>query len=288
MPWGFFAARSIWIVWLLFLSLVIPGLLNKLDRTLFKTKKADKNYEAKKRQSRRLHLSIRVILVFIIVVSDVLLFWGRWSDLINIVVGEGNGWRLPTGAVLYIAFIAVIVNFLHAGHQRIKRLKGIISDRDKSDTRVIAGCMAFFFFICTLSAYSIRVFPHIPAAKGGGNFEDEPYIKIHWKPYTGLLPLDAATVRFQSEIDRMPCLVIIDETNTDLHLADAKGELAKHWRFMEDLPKIIDIPKDSTDGITFTPRSPLKDAPIHEIVEGWLDRWGEWFDRKMRWRHNGS
>jgi hypothetical protein len=96
-------------------------------------------------------------------------------------------------------------------------------DREPAAAWVLGFCVVGTLYYMALLGFAYGVYPHIPAAKGGGDYARTPDVEFYWKSDLSLsLPtnLIAAAANSQSNsVKKSVRLKIIEETASDIFVA---------------------------------------------------------------------
>jgi hypothetical protein len=172
-----------------------------------------------------------------------------WFDLNHPVVTDFGRYcrdHLPKGGIYYVLLISLC--FILARRTQIFAMQRVKFERVKT---YVAGAVliATAYFLSVL-AFAYRVYPYIPAAKGGGDYTHSNRVILAleqddlWNLPEGLFA-DPSYRTTTSE-----SLVLIEQTPDVLYVArddDEDGPSA--WRNMERLPNVIEISRDELAGI---------------------------------------
>lgn len=172
---------------------------------------------------------------------DYLVFGGLWHRLWIIFWGRGP---LPSGAIFYIAFLALIPYTLWRTNEKSKAEAP--TRKSKTEMRVAAVGLCLMYYFLAILSFSIRVYPFIPTSKGGGDFSESPTVRITFKPHRYSRP--AA----QPMGNEDKGYVVLDETQDTLFVAkvsDVDGP--QSWRFMEKFPPVTEIRRDEIERMVY-------------------------------------
>lgn len=219
-----FLSRFFWIVAISILPLCFLIYIAKIENT---------------RLSIWVRFFLRCLLLVIMILFDIPLFWEFGSDIWNIVIIDGGYYF-----IIIMLFIGILA-------YRILTIK----DRNYGD---IATKHISVLLICTLAssyffaAYSfgLRIYPYIPAYKGGGDYSNTSSVIIHFKDIKAdHLPSE---IRPKEKIGSNK-LIVIEESTNSIFLVnpnDAGGPI--EWRKMGSAkPCIYEIRKENLTSIIY-------------------------------------
>lgn len=178
-------------------------------------------------------------------ILDYFAFRGFWPELWRILWGPKI---IPSGAVYYFLLMALIPYVVWQANSRSKQ---ITIPRGRGQMRLAALSLSAMFVLSGAYSFAVRVYPHIPSAKGGGLLTDEPCVKISLKEASGSHSItnDPITMTMMHS----NCFVIIHQSNSALFLAntnEASGPAI--WKEMRARPEVIRLNKDSVDRIAYS------------------------------------
>jgi CheY-like chemotaxis protein len=152
-----------------------------------------------------------------------------------------DGWGTIKHIVFYYFLCSLIAFYLWNARKRLFERYGPSA---QPAAWVIIFCLAGGLCYMSMLAFAYGVFPQIPFAKGGGNYEDVPDVEIYWKEESlKALPKD---LPFKSNR-----FTIIEETPTTVFVADPEdpqGTGFKGWRFWKT-PRVIALKRDDITAI---------------------------------------
>jgi hypothetical protein len=152
------------------------------------------------------------------------------------------------GGWFYVAFVCFIPLLLSRANIRSHLHRDRKNKQRLRITMLLASVMLYFSGLITFALY---IFPYIPSTRGGGNFEDAPYIKIFFKASSvSANPTEAQ----KAAIAACDSLVLIERAGKSLYLADSKDGGPANWAKLRALPQIIELNADSVE-ITLIRRS---------------------------------
>jgi hypothetical protein len=171
------------------------------------------------------------------------MFWGDNSSILMTVNGFNIG--VPIGGFNYFLFVFL---YLLIGMRVYRRMKEHASAARTKYVLAAGGLCASLFIVSVLS-FAIRVYPFIPALKGGGDYRRT-----------------AATMRLKVPGEHglvVPeSVVIIEETDASLFVALPAGTPVKNqedihaegeWRSWRNLPTVLEIPRDQVAYVHYWP-----------------------------------
>lgn len=163
-----------------------------------------------------------------------LMFWGDSQT----VLWTYDGFRVtpPIGGFNYYLFVFLYCLVGQRVRKRIRQYDG----EDRARYLVAGGGIWVSLFIISVLVFALRVYPFIPALKGGGDYR---------KTAASLVLKQEAGVEFVPP----QSVVIIEETDSSLFLAipieppikNTENTVAEgQWRVWKDLPTVIEIPRE--------------------------------------------
>jgi hypothetical protein len=166
-----------------------------------------------------------------------------WNDVRQML--EGGGWRYP----VFLLLAVFVLTRVYYSAKRSSRFT------EKLTFWLIGLAIGTSLYYLSVINFARKVYPYIPASKGGGDFGEGPYVTLVLTTnMIGALPLsiidtNTSDKRFPTTIP----LVLIDEHDTHVFVADPNDPPPyghKVWR-LEHFPKIIDISRNNVLSVTF-------------------------------------
>jgi hypothetical protein len=119
--------------------------------------------------------------------------------------------------------------------------------------KIGGGAIFFSLFFVSILAFAIRVYPFIPAFKGGGDYRKSA-ATVRVKPSANLgvsLPTEVVI------IEETPASLFIAlprqiETNGIVQSPTKKG-IEANWRLWKDLPQVLEVPRDAIASVQYKP-----------------------------------
>jgi hypothetical protein len=185
--------------------------------------------------------------LIIVIPLDYLAFRGFFGELW--VIFWGNRGIVPAGAVYYLLLMAMIPYTFWRANVRCKQIE---HQRARKEWRLAATCLCLMFYFIAINSFALRVFPHIPLSKGGGDYSHIPTVTLKLRETAVPSSIVANTDPVGLGLTVSNCFLIIEETPTSLFLANTNnvGGPTK-WREMRDLPRVVEVRRDSVDRITY-------------------------------------
>jgi hypothetical protein len=172
-----------------------------------------------------------------------LMFWGDESSILVTIYGFDVG--VPIGGFNYFLFVFLYVLI---GQRVYKRMKEHASAARTKYVLAASGLCASLFIVSVLS-FAIRVYPFIPALKGGGDYRrTAATIQLKAPGQHGLVVPES--------------VVIIEETDASLFIALPREKPVKtqeniraegEWRSWKNLPAVLEIPRDQVAYVYYWP-----------------------------------
>jgi len=190
---------------------------------------------------------LRWILVFCLIAMDWLLFRGFFRQLRIIFWGHH---LIPNGGVWYVIFLTMIPYMMWRFNRHASKHE---TQRGKMETRLIGVSLSLMFLFLGIMSFAGRVYPYIPAAKGGGNYVESPLVKLSFRQVPGTGSIVPTNNPVWAALSVSNCFVMIERTPTALYLADIHDNGGPtEWQHMRHLPHIIEVRRDSIDQVTYT------------------------------------
>lgn len=234
-PGDFFTAKERYIVLIIGVSMVGPGLIDLFVNSCIVPR------------FRKSRVYLRwIFLLFGIGGMDVFLFQGLFKDFAVLLWGPHI---VPNGSIWYVMFIVMIPFVTWRCNNQAHKLKSLQS---KYEIRLIGVSLSLMFFFLGIISFALRVYPFIPVSRGGGNYIEAPTVKLHFRPIPGVGSMLSTNSPVMLALSTSNSFVIIERTSTSIYLADtndAGGPVA--WRLMRKLPRIIEVRRDSIDQIAY-------------------------------------
>jgi hypothetical protein len=188
------------------------------------------------------------LLILVIGCLDFLMYWGFIRQLR--IIFWGHHFLPPSGAVYYVFFIVMIPYVISRGNQHSNKAT---NPRSKMELKLIGVSFALTFLFLSTIAFALRVYPHISAARGGGNFIESPRVKLTFRPVPGF-PIGINTNEpIMLSLSSTNIYVIIEETASSLFLANVKDKGGPGaWVDMRQLPHVFEVRRDAVDQISYT------------------------------------
>jgi len=190
-----------------------------------------------------------VVLLSVALPLDYFAFKGFWGQLGRIVWGYGE---IPDGAFYYVAFLSLIPWVLWRTNMRSREVQ---NEKTKAELKLSATALAFMFYFLAIIAFSLKVYPYIPAAKGGGNLEESPTVTLVFRPVFGESISPGISDKYKEQLTKESKFVVVEQSPLSISLADindANGPSG--WRQMRDLPNIIEIDRASVEQVIYQKR----------------------------------
>jgi hypothetical protein len=176
---------------------------------------------------------------------------GLWKDLRLMFWGDSHYGIVihrfkitaPIGGFNYYLFVLLYLVVAYRVLRRIRRHTGVARTR----FLLAGGGLWLSLFIVSVLAFAIRVYPFIPAHKGGGDYR-KTAATIVLKDAHGLALPEAVVII--EETDAALFVAIPSETpipKTENTVAEGK------WRLWDDLPTVIEIPREAVAYMHYWP-----------------------------------
>lgn len=172
-----------------------------------------------------------------------LMFWGG-SESAIIRIGSFKI-TAPVGGFNYYLFVFLYLLVGERVYKRMKQRRGLARTR----YLLAGGGLCISLFIISVLAFAVRVYPFIPALKGGGDYRKTAATLILKEPR-------------EHELNLPESVVIIEETDSSVFIAipteppvpktentTAEGE----WRLWNDLPTVVEIPREAVAYMRYWP-----------------------------------
>jgi hypothetical protein len=172
-----------------------------------------------------------------------LMFWGD-SQTVLWTLGKFDI-TPPIGGFNYYLFVFL---YCLVGQRVRKRIKQYEGD-DRTRYLLAGGGILVSLFIISVLVFALRVYPFIPALKGGGDYrKTAATVVLKGEAHTEFVPPES--------------VVIIEETDSSLYLAiPPEPAIAKtentaaegQWRLWKDLPTVVEIPREQVSFMHYWP-----------------------------------
>lgn len=144
---------------------------------------------------------------------------------------------LGGGGIHYYLLSMLIPFVFHEGNK-----KADLAETPSKQRQILFMSYAVIVVLCVISAilFALKVFPYIPASKGGADFTNPVFVSVNLPDSTTL------SAEQRNALSAPTSYVLIEETPESIflaHIADAGGPLA--WRQFAGVPKIVQIRKDA-------------------------------------------
>jgi uncharacterized protein YcgL (UPF0745 family) len=179
---------------------------------------------------------------------DVLIFYTYRHPLFTILWGQP--WSLPDGAIWYFIFIILIAYAMWRVNGHAAKLS---HPRGKMELKMLGFALGLMFLFLGIMAFATRAYPHIPVAKGGGNYSESPTVNIAFKPLSsGNLASSLTNDPTMLALSMSNCFVVIERTSTTLYLANIhQAGGPTNWCRMHVLPDITEVRIDTIEHISY-------------------------------------
>ena len=189
-----------------------------------------------------------LILIATIIVLDYSALHGLYRPLWHMFWGPTS---LPSGGIYYFFFMLLIPYVFWRTNSRARKIS---SPRLKKEMRFTAFALSMMIYFLAIVSFSLRVYPFIPAAKGGGDYTESPTVRLTFRP----IPLVDAALYPEDEIhddlSKRSAYVLIEQTPEALYLANAAPGLPpERWRDMRELPTLVEVRRDAIDRVVYSP-----------------------------------
>lgn len=147
--------------------------------------------------------------------------------------------------ICYAFFVVAIPLVITRANKRVHENDG---KKNKLRIKLAATVASLMLYFCGLIAFSLYVFPFIPANRGGGNFENLRPIRIVFK--SAPTSVGALAVSEKERIASSDTLILIERTTKTLFLADTKDSNPSDWARLRTFPRIVELSSDSVEIVT--------------------------------------
>ena len=133
-----------------------------------------------------------------------------------------------------------------------KRSGDITSESSRKAFWIIGACVLFSLYYLSVLTFSYRVYPYMPASKGGGDYNHSVDAVIFIKErYKKSLPIELASPT--SDISTKP-FKVIEETNNSIFIANPLEQGGPNeWRRLKlKTPKIYEIRRDCIVDVVYS------------------------------------
>ena len=130
------------------------------------------------------------------------------------------------------------------------RVSGTDDTNSKAARWVLAICVVGPAYYLSVLAFAFNVYPYIPVERGGGSFVESPIAVLRFKgDFASTLPEDLLDCH-SGKCDRSVPLIVMEETNVTLFVANPKDAGGPYeWR-MGARPEITAINRDVVSTIS--------------------------------------
>lgn len=157
---------------------------------------------------------------------NAMFFGGGWYYFLLVALYLLVSWRITRRLTMH-ADLAVRINFLVIG---------------------IGVCASLFFF--SILAFSARVYPFIPVAKGGGDFRKQSKAVVHFTNNASAEIVPPKLLDVTPEVKTRP-VILIETTPSSVYVAHPND--VNEWRTGNVLPHVIEIRRDLISSIEYRP-----------------------------------
>ena len=178
---------------------------------------------------------------------DYLMFKGFLTQLGIIFWGKHI---FPSGGIYYVFFIIMIPYTMWRSN--FKTLTAV-NARSRTEIKLVGVSLSLMFCFLGMINFALRVYPQIPAAKGGGNYVESPHVKLTFRPFPNFPAGFDTNNATMVALSTSNSFVIIERTSTSLFLADTTdAEGPEKWVEMRKMPAVIEVRRDIVDQILYT------------------------------------
>jgi hypothetical protein len=186
---------------------------------------------------------------------------GLWADLNLMFWGDSDKviWAikkirltLPIGGFNYFLFVFL---YFVVGERVLRRIG---QHPSQIRTKYLAGGAGVFFslFVVSILSFAIRVYPFVPALKGGGDYrKSAATLTLKTKREFHLTIPEKAII-----IEETPASLFIalpEQAQTTIGQTSArpatKGPREGNWRLWKDLPRVLEIPREAVASVEYKP-----------------------------------
>jgi hypothetical protein len=191
--------------------------------------------------------------------GDDITLYARWILCVGIIFGLD--WYALGGDLLRLlwsiflgggwVFFAFLLTAAFLAERTRVRTKQFSDYRAKLTLKVLAGGLIIATFYLSVLAFALRIYPYIPATKGGGDYVGAPNVVLCFQGANEKLELSDLVATTQNDCIRSKELQIIEESATSVFVADpneAGGPLS--WRTGKK-PVVYEIRRDKIGSITY-------------------------------------
>jgi hypothetical protein len=151
-----------------------------------------------------------------------------------------NLWEMfVDGGYTFLIFIILFGITIWRFYIRSKRTQ---TSHGKYCNLILAACMMFSLYYLSVLTFALRVYPYIPASKGGGDYYYAPKAIFYYKEkYKKSIPNELSTNLITKQ------LVVMEETENSIFAADANDAWGPlEWKKMSSVkPNIFEIRRES-------------------------------------------
>lgn len=184
--------------------------------------------------------------VVIAPVVDVYALWGLFR-LLGRILWDGSG---SGGYVLLL--LVMLMGYLV--NRTIIRCKEIRNKGMRIAVWAVTSCLVGALYYFSVLIFAVRVYPYVPAVRGGGDYTESPRVLLRFKADSaGSLPVGTLGASAGNGLTSRD-LMILEVTSTSVFVADpAEGGGPEMWRGPErPLLKIIEIRRDDVETISYS------------------------------------
>jgi len=164
--------------------------------------------------------------------------WGIVVEMLS-----NGGWRYP----VFLALAAFVSWRVHVRSGRL------VERGDKIAIWIAGLGVVLGLFYASILAFSARVYPYIPASKGGGDYSDTPLVSLVLNSnLASALPSSILATTVSNKYLSIP-MVLIEENNSELYVAnpnDPTTNARPSWR-AGAVPKVLAIRRDQVIAILY-------------------------------------
>jgi len=151
----------------------------------------------------------------------------------------------------YVVFL-LVATIIFVAWRTIYLLKDVDDHRIRRSFWSLTGCLILATYYLAVLAFAFRVYPYIPAGKGGGGFVGSPPVTAYFKidSSSGVIPsevFDCGVTKCQ----RSKPLVLVEETGNAFFFADPNDSGGPvEWR-RGKRPKILSVSRELISGLSY-------------------------------------
>ncbi len=127
---------------------------------------------------------IRAVIVLIVLALDMFAFID-FADRLTVIFWGDKAWP-PTGAIYYLLILGLIPFTILTTISRRQKFRAADPSQRRGITEldVNTTCLCLMYYFISTVVFAIKIYPYIPAAKGGGSFVEAPRVIVHLKEET--------------------------------------------------------------------------------------------------------